>query len=100
MHGLSTEGSKPNLYGRLRNFMRNGKIKNVNVKSEPGLLPLLLPKQVLAMQAGNVPYEKQQKQVQAHSMVLSETTLNLLHLRIFFFSQFFKFLQNKARVVT
>lgn len=67
MHGLSTEGSKPNLYGRLRNFMRNGKIKNVNVKSEPGLLPLLLPKQVLAMQAGNVPYGKQQKQVQAHT---------------------------------
>ena len=53
--------------------MRNGKIKNVNVKSEPGLLPLLLPKQVLAMQAmqaGSVSYEKQQKQVQAHSMVL------------------------------
>ena len=64
--------------------MRNGKIKNVNVKSEPGLLPLLLPKQVLAMQAGNVPYEKQQKQVQAHSMVLLGTDLNLLHLCIFF----------------
>lgn len=88
MHGLSTEGSKPNLYGRLRNFMRNGKIKNVNVKSEPGLLPLLLPKQVLAMQAGNVPYEKQQKQVQAHSMVLSETTLNLLQFKHFFLSVF------------
>jgi hypothetical protein len=68
--------------------MRNGKIKNVNVKSEPGLLPLLLPKQVLAMQAGNVPYEKQQKQVQAHSMVLSETTLNLLQFKHFFLSVF------------
>jgi len=55
--------------------MRNGKIKNVNVKSEPGLLPLLLPKQVLAMQAGNDPYGKQQKQVQAHSMVLLEKKL-------------------------
>ena len=63
--------------------MRNGKIKNVNVKSEPGLLPLLLPKQVLAMQAGNDPYGKQKKQVQAHSMVLLETTINLSHLSIF-----------------
>ena len=65
--------------------MRNGKIKNVNVKPEPGLLPLLLPKQVLAMQAGNDPYGKQQKQVQAHSMVLLETTNTFKH---FFLSVF------------
>ena len=79
--------------------MRNGKIKNVNVKPEPGLLPLLLPKQVLAIQAGNVPYGKQQKQVQAHSMVLLETTINLTHLSIFSLSFSSNYLQNKARVV-
>ena len=79
--------------------MRNGKIKNVNVKPEPGLLPLLLPKQVLAMQAGNDPYGKQQKQVQAHSMVLLETTINLTHLSIFSLSFSSNYLQNKARVV-
>ena len=38
MHNLSTVGSKANLFGRLRDYMKNRSGKHV--KTEPGLLPL------------------------------------------------------------
>jgi hypothetical protein len=41
MHNLSTQGTKPNLYGRLRNFMRSQPAKNFNLGKLP--LPNWLP---------------------------------------------------------
>ena len=38
MHNLSTVGLKANLFGRLRDYMKNRSGKHV--KTEPGLLPL------------------------------------------------------------